>query len=176
MLLNSTTAPPNGQGRPQCVNLRERFGKKFRVRYEESYYAERPEFRAAEEAWLQIIPCDHGHIGPWGGNELVACTNTAGATAKRLRELPFARVQQDGADGTNVVFAAEHFDEVAEIMRPKRRRVVSGKERKRLAALSREHSPFRKKPISQGDSEAQFSTIGTLADSQDLPEALVGVS
>jgi hypothetical protein len=114
----------------ECVNLKERFGRRFKVVYEESYYAERPEFRAAEAPWLMMIPCQHGHICPWGGENLAACTRTAGPIAKRLKALPFATVAQDGSDGANVVFPVDHFEEVAAIMKPRRRRVLSPKARK----------------------------------------------
>jgi len=56
-----------------CINLRERCGRRYKVVFEESYYAERPEFRVAEAAWLTIMPCQHGHICPWGGDRLAAC-------------------------------------------------------------------------------------------------------
>jgi len=65
---------------------------------------------------------------------LAACTRTAGPVAMRLRSLPFAEVAQDGADGVNVVFPVDRFDEVAAIMKPRRRRVLSPEARERLRA------------------------------------------
>lgn len=113
----------------ECVNLRQRFGERFKIRHEESYAAERPEFRTAEKSWLQTIPCRHGHICPWGGSTLAACTDKAGGVAKRLKAFPFTTVAQDGSDGANVLFDVEHFDEVAEIMLPRKRRRLSPEQR-----------------------------------------------
>lgn len=56
---------------------------------------------------------------------MAACTDKAGSTARRLKALPFAVVAQDGDDGANVVFPVDRFEEVAEIMRPRRRRRLS---------------------------------------------------
>jgi len=48
-----------------CVNLRERFGRRYRVEYEESYYAQHGPRARIEDPWLQIIPCRAGHVYPW---------------------------------------------------------------------------------------------------------------
>jgi hypothetical protein len=107
-------------GKPTCINLRERLGDRFKLWHEESYQAERPEFRAEEEVWLQIIPCRSGHISPWGGNLLAACL-PAGSVANRVRALPFTQVVQDGSE------------EVAELVHPRRRRRLSLEGRRKLA-------------------------------------------
>lgn len=136
MLQTSLTRPcPSGKTviRPGCLDIRDRFGRRFKIEYEESYRAERPEFRTAEALWLTVIPCRHGHICPWGGDNLAACTKTAGPVARRLKALPFVDVAQDGSDGVNVVFHVEHLEEVAAIMQPRRRRVLSEPARVRLA-------------------------------------------
>ena len=110
---------------PDCINLKQRFGEQFRVEYEESYRVERGENGRAEDPWLMILLCEHGHICPWGGTQLAACTNHAGRVATKLKALPFTTVAQDGDDGANVLFDVEHFDQVAAIMKPRRRRRLS---------------------------------------------------
>jgi len=137
---------------PDCINLKEMFGERFKIDVEESYYAERPEFRAAELPWLMMIPCQNGHICPWGGSNLAACTNGSGAIAKRLKDLSFTTVAQDGADGANVVFDVAHFDQVAEIMLPRRRRRLSPEARQRLAEAG---AKTRFGHGTQSDSEAR---------------------
>jgi hypothetical protein len=114
---------------PTCINLRERFGDAYRIRHEESYAAERSEFRAAEEPWLQIIPCRHGHIYPHGGNLLAVSTDRRGIMARRLMALGCLTVAQDGSDGINATFPVEAFDQVAAIVRPKRRRRLTPEHR-----------------------------------------------
>jgi hypothetical protein len=46
--------------------------------------------------------------------------------------LPFTTTAQDGTDGATVVFDVEHFEAVAEIMQPRRRRRLSPEARQRL--------------------------------------------
>lgn len=115
-----------------CVNLKELFGDRFKLDVDESYYAERSEFRREEEPWLTHIICLHGTIGVWGDNLLVASTSSTGPVAKRLKALPFIQVAQDASDGVNVVFPVQHFEEVAEIMRLRKRRRISEEQRARL--------------------------------------------
>lgn len=106
----------------ECINLQEQFGTRWRIEYEPSYYADRGERTRTEDPWLQVIPCQHGHLCPWGSDLLAASTNGRGVIAKRLKALPFVTVEQDGSDGVNASFPVDHFDEVAKIMKPKRKR------------------------------------------------------
>ena len=117
----------------KCINLKERFGDRYKVEYEESYDAEHSEHGRAEDPWLMLTPCRHGFICPWGAENLAACTKTAGSVAKRLKALPFTTVIQDGDDGANVMFHVKHFDAVARIMKPCKRRRLSAEHRARLA-------------------------------------------
>jgi len=131
-----------------CIHLRERFGDRYKVRYEESYYAERGPHARGDDPWLQIIPCRRGHIFPHGGELLAASTDAAGPAAKRLKALPGVKVHQDGSDGVTVLFPVERFDQVADIMHPRRRRIVSEKERARLKRMGKAYL-FTKDPAPQ---------------------------
>lgn len=105
-----------------CVNLRKRFGRQYRVTYEESYYTQYGPHARVDDPWLQIIPCERGHISPWGPSTLAASTNSPGPTARKLAALPGATLWQDGSDGVTILFPVEMFPEVAALMHPKRRR------------------------------------------------------
>ncbi len=72
------------------IDLKERFGDQFKVEYEESYYAVRSK-RTIEEPWLMILLCQNGHICPWGGSDLAACTDRPGRIVNKLKALPFRR-------------------------------------------------------------------------------------
>ena len=106
----------------QSINMRECFGDRFKIGYDPAYYVERPEFRAEEELWLQLILCQHGEIGPWGSDFLLACTRNRGTVATRLAALDCVEVVQDADDGLNAKFLVNDFEVVAEVMRPRRRR------------------------------------------------------
>ena len=145
---------------PACLDLKELFGDRYKLGIDESYYAERAEFRRDEEVWLTHIVCQHGHIGVWVDDLLVACTNSAGAVATRLKALPFAEAVQDGTDGANVTFPVEHFDAVAEVMKPRKRRRLSEEHKAKLAASN---TKYRFQPASQSDSE------GPVCDGTRIP-------
>ena len=109
MTIGSVPLPrPGSNGRPapssptpECIDLTERFGRRFRVTYEDSHQASYGTGARNEDPWLKIIPCQNGHVCPWGGDNLAACTRTAGPIAKALKALPFVQVHQDGSDGVN---------------------------------------------------------------------------
>jgi hypothetical protein len=120
-----------------CIDLKKQFGADFKVEYEESYRAERGDSARVRDPWLLIIPCQHGHIFPFGGNRLAASTNRRGAIAKRLASLPNADVFQDGDDGISVTFGLADFDSVSSIIRPRRRRKLSPEQRAKLIEQGR---------------------------------------
>ena len=74
--------------------------------------------------------------------------------ATRLKALSFAEIVQDGTDGASgVTFPLEHFEPVAEIMRPRKRRRLSEEQKARLVAAGAE---FRVSAGAHSDSDAQF--------------------
>jgi len=103
------------------INLRERFGDTYRIAYDEAYQHERSEFRAIEEPHLQIIPCEHGHVYPSSGDTL-AVFSAGTITVGKLRRLPCCKLWTDGDDGATFLFHVDHFNVVAEVVKPRRRR------------------------------------------------------
>jgi len=116
----------------RCINLKRDYGTTYRVRGEDGK-------TAPTDPWEHVIECKHGHIAPWGGKLLVACTDKCGKIAKLLRAL--GTVVQDGDDGVNVVFTLERFGEVADLMRARKRRQMSAEQR---AAASIRLAQYRK--------------------------------
>ena len=113
----------------QSINMRECFGDRFKIGHDPAYDKERPEFRAQEEPWLQLILCQNGEIGPSGGEHLLACTKNRGTVATRLEALDCVVVVQDAYDGTNMKFHIRDFEAVAKLMRPRKRRRLSEAQR-----------------------------------------------
>jgi hypothetical protein len=69
-----------------------------------------------------VIPGRAGFVAVYGAGTLVACTNGIAATKRILVGVPGARVTQDGDDGQNIAFPAEHLPIVAELLRLRKRR------------------------------------------------------
>ncbi len=49
------------------INLRERFECRYKINHDPAYYSEYGRRARVDDPWLQIIPCHHGEIFPWGG-------------------------------------------------------------------------------------------------------------
>ena len=77
---------------------------------------------------------------------MAACTRASGAVAKWLKALPLTTVAMDGDDGANVAFNVAHFDGIAEIMKPrkKRHRELSPEQRAELATRMRRINQARR--------------------------------
>jgi hypothetical protein len=116
-----------------CPNLKQLFGKRYKIECEESYRAQYGPRARTSDPWRLILPCKHGNICPWGPSTLAAVTDKAGAIAKRLRALPGVILWQDGSDGATILFPLNLFDQVATIMRPRRRRCLSEEQRRESA-------------------------------------------
>ena len=153
----------------ECVNLKEQFGDRFKVAYEESYQAERGDHCRAEDPWLMIMLCRHGEIYPFGGDQLVASTKVAGGIARVLKGLSYTIVYQDGSDGVDVLFPGDRFEEIAAIMKPRKRRQISDAEGKRLAEMG---AKFRFMPGAQAPETAQISLPSTQDDSDVIDPAM----
>jgi hypothetical protein len=114
---------------PSCIDL-SKFGQ-YRVAYEESYFAQYGPRAHVNDPWLKIIRCRAGHICPWG-SKLAAVTNKPGPTAHKLAALPGATLWQDGSDGVTVLFDAADFNQVAKLMRPRRKRRLNPEQQAKL--------------------------------------------
>ena len=84
----------------------------------------------------------------------------------RLKALPFTKLEQDGADGATVLFPVDHFDEVAEIMIPRRRRRLSPEAR--TQAIER-LSKYQFRPAVGSPSNQRPGDPGALPDPEAVP-------
>ena len=134
-----------------CINLKDRFGDRYRVVYEKSYFAEHGQTARVDDPWLQVLLCKHGHIYLHGRDELAASTNTRGGIARKLAVLNCTTVVQDGSDGINATFHIRDFEQVAELMKPRRRRHLTVEQRR---AAAERLAKYAFKPARQSDSEA----------------------
>ena len=147
-----------------CINLRDLCGDRFRVEYEASYQADRGDGARAEDPWLMIVLCENGHLFVCGGDRLGASTDQRGPVATKLVRLDCTTLAQDGDDGVNVVFDVKHFYEVAEIMKPRKRRRLSPEH---LLALQAGGAKTRFRPGTQPAVSDQITHPAEVGGSED---------
>ena len=114
----------------QCVNLRERFGKQFRIEYDPAYDPKgRP--RDKLDPWMIIIPTRVGCVIPHGETLLVAEIEGHRKVKARLNRLACCRIHQDGDDFGAFIFDMVDFAQVAAIVRPHRKAQMSEEQREK---------------------------------------------
>jgi hypothetical protein len=136
----------------ECVNLRSHFGQKYKVGYEESYYAQYGPNARVEDPWLMIIPCQRGvQIYPWDQSTLAVSTETETPESwiDALMAIPSIRIHQAGDDGFTLLFDIEDFEQVAQIVKPRRRRRLSDEQRAAAAERLRSYQPAKGQRVAE---------------------------
>ena len=116
-----------------CVDLRQY------TRYRVWNELEDRKAHQADDAWDLVIPGQGGFVAPYGHDWLLACTNSITTTRRVMAIDPEAIVTQHGSDGQNVKFHVRHLDDVAKVMRLRRRRKLSEQHAARLAESNAAH-------------------------------------
>ncbi len=104
-----------------CINLRERFGDRYKIGHDEAAvtYAEQ------RDPWMQTLPCARAGLTvyPAGGEDLALECDTRPGIARRVAAIPGVRISQDGGWGGEMTFRFDValFDQVAAIVHPRRR-------------------------------------------------------
>jgi hypothetical protein len=104
----------------ECVNLREQFGYQYRITFDPAYD---PRHRPKDklDPWMMRILCERGVILPHGGSLLVVEVERRPVTANRLRRIDCTTTIQDGDGFLATTFDIADIDEVAAIVKPRRR-------------------------------------------------------
>lgn len=105
-----------------CIDLKELCGSRWRVKVDK----ESQEGRA--DKWLYQIPCQRGLIYPYGGKMLGVQIDGHSGIAKRAQALGFQMIQDGDREKTFLV-PADRIDEVAELIRPYRKRTMTPEQR-----------------------------------------------
>ena len=120
---HSTTHPQCGFA--GCVDLQP-WAKvnRYRFRLEESHRAENNQHIKGDGRWFVEIPCRYGLIYPCGGDNLLAYA-TRGVKCHIAALGPDIQHYQNDGDAKVFKFPVERLDEVAAILKPRRRRKLT---------------------------------------------------
>jgi len=118
------------------INLRERFGDRFRISFD-------PAHTRKADPWMMLLTFRGGNIYPHGGQHLAIEIE-----GRRFLRAKLAAYQciQDGDDFQAFRFHVDEFDAVAAIVRPHRRR--TGNAGNLLAHQYRSRSDLNRAPTS----------------------------
>jgi len=122
----------------ECVNLNELFGKQYRISFDDCV----PKSGSGRDSmrrdpWMMQIPCQRGVIYPFDACMLAVEIDGHPKLAAKLRRMKCTEVVQDGETEVTLIFDVADFDQIAQIVLPRRRRQVSDQERDRLRSMSK---------------------------------------
>jgi hypothetical protein len=158
---------------PTCINLQERFGKRYRVSLEANG-ASKHQWPKEDWPWLMELRCRYGRVYPKGGEILQATTDRPRIGAQ-LRALPCVLTTRGDAEIV-VTVPVDHAPAVVALLRPYRRRQLSDAQRERLRVLSAAHGFQRggRQHNVQSDFPTLESTIGAPDGSEAVPRTEEG--
>jgi hypothetical protein len=104
------------------IDLKKAYGKRFRTTIDESF--EIGDRSNEEKLWNLRIPGKYGHIGVWGPGTLsVFCDRPM--VIKRLKEISGIQWRQNGDRECQGTFHPDLIDEVAGVIKARKRRTVT---------------------------------------------------
>jgi hypothetical protein len=129
---------------PTCVNLSELYGDRFRIFWDEAYdpdYKHVP--KDLRDPWyMELRGGERGpgrnsgpgfSIYPYGHNTLALEIDYHNPTAAKIAKIPGVRIHQDGDQEKTLLFDVSLFEQIAPLLKLRKKRLVSEAERARLA-------------------------------------------
>lgn len=115
-----------------CVNLMKEFGNRFQVGFDSGYDPRRvPKDKL--DPWMMVLESRLGTIFPHGGNLLAVEVEGHPSVRCKLDALDCCRRYQIGERFGSWLFPVECFDQVAAIVKPRRKRVWTDEQRQEAA-------------------------------------------
>jgi hypothetical protein len=102
-----------------CVNLMELYGNRYRITWDPAYD---PKGVHIKEPWMMQIPCERGTILPWGAAWLAVEVDYHPQTARKVAAIAGVQLVQDGDHEKTFAFPVGVFEEVAALVKPRKRR------------------------------------------------------
>jgi hypothetical protein len=109
-----------------CINLLEAFGDRYRITFNEAYNSRKVP-RAKLDPWMMQIACKGPGVTiyPHGGNLLAVQADRRPSIGARLKALDGVKLYQDGDREMTFLFDVSLFEQVAEVVKPRKRRELT---------------------------------------------------
>ena len=122
----------------KCVDLWRRYGDRFVVSTDPAYQTTGIR-HASLDPWYFQLPCKFGTIYPHGGSTLGVFVDYHSRIAARVGQLPGVRLWLDGDAEKTYLFPVSLFEEVARIVKPRKRRRQTPEQRASSAERLRQY-------------------------------------
>ena len=121
----------------EAYPLGDRAGR-YRVFYEDSYKHEEPGRQRIEKPWSTELRGKYGMVYPYSTTRLIAYTDSPTQRQKLKRKLKL-EVKQWGDYEATFVFDPERLEEVGEVLKLKKKRIIGNEQIERLRAMGAVH-------------------------------------
>lgn len=140
------------------INLKETFGRRYRIRMDESYAIEKYPGKEKDIAWYYEIEGWKGQIYNHSEIEIQFWINSSRIATKIHKVHPEWKIQQLCSDGGTFVLPNSVIGEAFKWIKPRKRRIASPGQADRLKS-------YRFKPATQ-------STKGPINEPENAPDVL----
>jgi hypothetical protein len=120
-----------------CINLRRSFGQRYKIGFDEAAVT----WGERADPWMQTLPCQKGVIFPHSRNMLAVEIDNRPITAKLVAGISGIVIHQDGDHEKTFLFPVDLFDQVAAIIKPRKRRRLSEEQKAKCVARLAKYCP-----------------------------------
>jgi hypothetical protein len=124
----------------------------FAKEHRQIYRVRREEGSEHGDPYGFLIRGTYGDLYVHGPGMFGVATHKAGGIAWQIRRLPFVKMVQDGDDGINATFAAEHLDTIAKLVKSRIRPRLTPEQRAAKAEALKDLGLNGQKPRSDSKS------------------------
>jgi len=149
-----------------CINLLDLLGDNYRITFDSAYSA-RGVPRNKLDPWMMQIP-GQGRgvtIYPYGADMLAVEVDRRPSIVAKLKAIEGLKLHQDGDIEKTFLFDVALFEQVAEVVKPRRKRQVSDQRRQELVSYGRRYgfgaqkSTLERAQTPSGDSQTLNSNL-----------------
>jgi hypothetical protein len=149
-----------------CLNLMNMVGDKYPITFDPAYSARNVPRAKLDAGMMELVCRGRGvTIYPYGGDILAVEVDRRPSIAAKLKTIEGLKLHQDGDVEKTFLFNVALFEQVAEVVKPRRKRQVSDERRQELVSYGRRYgfgaqkSTLERAQTPSGDSQTINSKL-----------------